>query len=524
MEFVTGLLRGVLGIAVLIGICYLLSSNRKHIDWPLVLKGLAIQFILAVTILYVPFIQKIFAVVAKFFVIVLEFTNKGSIFLFGDLVTNIDGFGYIFVFQVLPTIVFFAALSSLLYYMGILQKIIFGFAWIMKKIMGLSGSESLAAAANVFIGQTEAPLIVKPYLEKMTRSELLCLMTGGMATIAGGVFAAYVGYLGNSFAEIPEMAADAIQSSPALVLEVKEFLAKFIFEEALNDPKIADLTQAAANLQADQIIAGGNLLENETAIAAAEATRIAAQNLFAQHLLMASIISAPAAILTSKILYPQVDQEKVVDNFELPKDANGSNVLEAISIGTTDGLKLAVNVGAMLLVFTALVAMVNYILNDIIGYYTPINGWVTQLAEFLKIKGYQIQAAAVQGLNLEFILGVLFAPIAWLLGVPNQDVFLVGQLLGQKTAINEFFAYSELSKITKTLHIKSLIIVTYALCGFSNFASIGIQIGGIGAIAPGQRKTLSEFGIKALIGGTVACFLTAAIAGMLVDADSFILN
>ncbi len=524
MDFVLGLLRGTIGIVVLLGICYLLSANRKEINWPLVLKGLGIQIVLAVSILYVPFIQKIFEVVAKFFVVVLEFTTAGAEFLFGSLVSDIGSFGYIFVFQVLPTIVFFAALSSLLYYLGVLQKIIYGFAWVMRKIMGLSGSESLAAAANVFIGQTEAPLIVKPYLEKMTRSELLCLMTGGMATIAGGVFAAYVGYLGNSFATIPDMAAEAIQGSTVLAAEVKAYLAKFIFETSLADPEIVDLTMAAANTQASELIAAGNLAENEIAMAASEATLKASQNLFAQHLLMASIISAPAAIISAKILYPQVDEDKVVQDFVLPKDANGSNILEAISIGTTDGLKLAVNVGAMLLVFTALVSMVNFVLSDIIGYYTPLNGWVQSFAGYLSEHGFQMQEATIKGLNLEFILGLIFAPVSWLLGVPSEDIFLVGQLLGQKTVINEFFAYAELSKITKVLNIKSLIIVTYALCGFSNFASIGIQIGGIGAIAPGQRKTLAEFGIKALIGGTVACFITAAIAGMLVNADSFILN
>lgn len=463
MDFVIGLLRGSIGIVFLLGICYLLSANRKAISWPLVLKGIAIQLVLAIAILYVPFIRKLFDIAAKFFIVVLDFTEAGSKFLFGNMITDLNTFGYIFVFQVLPTIVFFAALSAVLYYLGILQIIIYVFAAVMKKIMGLSGSESLAAAANVFIGQTEAPLIVKPYLERMTRSELLCLMTGGMATIAGGVFAAYIGFLSNSFVDTTGM-----------------------------NPETATLTLEAA------------------------------KNLFAQHLLMASIISAPAAIVASKILYPQVDEKDVVQEFEIPKDKIGSNILEAISIGTTDGLKLAVNVGAMLLVFTALVSMLNFALNDIIGYYTNFNGVVSNFAGFLKNQGFKVQESAMIGLNLEFILGLLFAPVSWMLGVPKQDIFLVGQLLGQKTVINEFFAYTELAKVTTQLNIKSLIIATYALCGFSNFASIGIQIGGIGAIAPGQRKTLAEFGIKALIGGTIACFLTAAIAGMLVNAEAFI--
>jgi concentrative nucleoside transporter, CNT family len=524
MEFFIGIVRGTIAIAVLIGICYLLSANRKEIDWKLVLKGIAIQLVLAICILYVPFIRYLFDIAASFFIVVLDFTEAGSKFLFGNLITDTTTFGYIFVFQVLPTIIFFAALSAVLYYLGILQRIIFGFAWLMKRIMGLSGAESLAAAANVFIGQTEAPLVIKPYLEKMTKSEILCLMTGGMATIAGGVFAAYVGYLSDSFVEIPDMSAEALQTSASAIAEVKQFLATYIFEAAAEDTKIPDVTFAVAENQAAQIIALGDLPKNEIVVAAAAAALDTARNLFAQHLLMASIISAPAAIVASKLLYPQVDEKDVIQEFKLPKDKIGSNILEAISIGTTDGLKLAVNVGAMLLVFTAFVAMINYILSDIIGHYTHLNILVQDFAAYLKSQGFNVQENAIVGLNLEFVLGLIFAPVSWLLGVPNKDIFLVGQLLGQKTVINEFFAYAELAKITKTLDIKSLIIVTYALCGFSNFASIGIQIGGIGAIAPGQTRTIASFGIKALIGGTIACFLTAAIAGMLVSADSFILN
>ena len=462
MEFIVGLLRGGLAIVILLGICYFFSANRKLVDWKLVAKGIGIQFLLAIILLKVDFVRFIFDKIANFFVKILEFTEAGSKFLFGNIITDLGSFGYIFAFQVLPTIVFFAAFSSILYYLGILQRIIFGFAWIMKKVMNLSGSESLAAAANVFIGQTEAPLIVKPYLEKMTRSELLCLMTGGMATIAGGVFAAYVGYLGDNFVDTTGMTEEA-------------------------------------------------------AAAAIEVSR----NLFAQHLLMASIISAPAAIVCAKILYPQDNEEAVIHDFEVPKDKVGSNLLEAIAIGTTDGLKLAINVGAMLLVFTALIAMVNYLLNSF-GEVTHINDLVIGLAESLESKGFKLQDAAMKGLNLEFLFGLIFAPISWLLGVPSTDIFLVGQLLGQKTAINEFFAYAEMANYVKILEVKSTIIATYALCGFANFASIGIQIGGIGAIAPGQKTTISEFGIKALIGGTIACFLTAALAGMLVQTSSFV--
>mgnify|MGYP000668897654 CR=1 FL=1 len=431
MEFFTGLLRGALGIFFCLGVCLLLSNNRKAVNWKLVGWGMALQVFLAIMILKVPFVEDVFQAIANFFVVVLQFTDAGAAFLFSGLVTDINKFGYIFAFKVLPTVVFFSALSSLLYYLGILQKIIMGFAWIMSKTMNLTGAESLAAAANVFIGQTEAPLVVKPFLEKMSKSEMLCLMTGGMATIAGGVFAAYIGFLGG--------------------------------------------------------------------------TDVETQALFAKHLLAASIISAPAAIVAAKLLYPE-EEELTLDMQKLdiaPQDA-GSNILDAISRGTTDGLKLAVNVGAMLLVFTAMIAMVNYILGDMIGSWTGLNTVVDnnfeQFSQF----------------NLEFILGLIFAPVAWLLGVDWADSMIVGQLLGIKTTINEFVGYAQLEGVKDTLSEKSLLIVTYALCGFANFASIGIQIGGISAIAPGQRKNLTELGIKALIGGTIASFLTAAIAGILV--------
>ncbi|MEO1516223.1 MAG: nucleoside transporter C-terminal domain-containing protein [Bacteroidota bacterium] len=440
MELVSSIFRGAFGIFVLLLICYMLSSNRKAVNWRLVGIGLGLQFALAISILQIDVVRIVFDRIARFFIIVLDFTEEGANFVLGSwpavaqLTDGITGevftVGYVFAFKVLPTIVFFSALSSLLYYLGILQLIIKGFAWIMSKSMGLTGAESLAAAANVFIGQTEAPLVVKPYLEKMSRSEMLCLMTGGMATIAGGVFAAYVGFLGG------------------------------------DDPEL--------------------------------------KQLFATHLLTASIISAPAAIIAAKILYPEdseIDISK--QKLDIPRQEVGNNILDAISKGTTDGLKLAINVGAMLLVFTAFISMLNYICSDIIGFYTGLNGIVKEVSN-----------GQFEAFNIELILGLLFAPIAWLLGVNGPDVLTVGQLLGLKTTLNEFFAYAELQSVKDSLSDKSLLIVTYALCGFANFASIGIQIGGIGAIAPGQRDTLTEFGIKALIGGTVACFLTAAIAGM----------
>lgn len=444
MEFIISLLRGALGIVFLIGVCYFFSADRKAINWRMVGTGLLLQIVLALAILKVPLVNGLFDYIASFFRGVLDFTEAGAAFMFGGIVTDMDTFGYIFAFQVLPTIIFFSALSAILYYLGILQYIIYGMAWAMKKTMRLSGPESLAAAANVFIGQTEAPLVVKPYLENFSKSEILCLMTGGMATIAGGVFAAYVGFLG------------------------------------AGDPE---------------------------------------QELyFAKHLLTASIISAPAAIIAAKVLYPEQEEKDIEEQMQMTGDV-GANILDAISTGTTDGLKLAINVGAMLLVFTALIYMLNVIFMGGTDFVNLLAAKLN-LAEAGSWNEYIRSSTEnrFEGLTFTYLLGQLFAPIAWLLGTPSQDITLIGQLLGQKTVINEFVAYAELNTMIKSgveFQPKSIIIATYALCGFSNFASIGIQIGGIGAIAPGQRKTLSEFGIKALIGGTVACFLTAAIAGIL---------
>lgn len=426
------ILRSIFCIIVLLGICYMLSAKRSHINWRIVLSGIGLQIALAVLILKVPFFSLIFDYIAGFFTQILSYSDAGAQFLFGDLVGDMDRFGMIFAFRVLPTIIFFSALTSSLYYFGILQIIIKGVAWVMNKTMGLSGAESLAAAANVFIGQTEAPLVVKPYIQKMTQSELLCLMTGGMATIAGSVFTAFVGYLGG------------------------------------DDPEM--------------------------------------QAYFAKHLLTASIMSAPAAIVASKMLFPEDKNHVAPKEIEI-HESRASNILDAISTGTTDGLKLAVNVGAMLLVFTALIFMANEILMSSIGDWTGLNEWIQEHTN-----------NRFEGLSFTYILGLIFAPFAWLLGTPNVDVVVIGQLLGQKTVINEFVAYAELNELKNNgilLQPKSLIIATYALCGFSNFASIGIQIGGISAIAPGQRENLTRFGLKALIGGTVACFLTAAIAGVI---------
>ena len=423
--------RGMLGIISLLLIAFLFSRNRTAIDWSLVIKGLVIQIIFALLILKVSFIQYGFEWLSSVFVTILSFTREGSLFVFGNLIEDVNSFGFIFAFQVLPTILFFSALTSLLFYYGLLQKIVYGFALLMKKIMNLSGSESLAAAGNIFLGQTESPLLIKPYIEKMTMSELLCLMSGGMATIAGGVLAAYIGFLGGS------------------------------------DPQ--------------------------------------QQLFFAKHLLAASVMSAPAAVIAAKILLPET--EKVNEDMSISKEQIGTNALEAISIGTTQGLKLAINVGAMLLVFIAFIAMINFFLEDFIGDITGINRFVSSITN-----------GQYDGLTLEFVLGYTLAPLTWIMGVCKEDIVLVGQLLGEKTILNEFVAYVSLGELKasgKFFQEKSIIIATYILCGFANFSSIGIQIGGIGALAPKRTKDLSKLGILALIAGTLASLFTAVIVGMI---------
>jgi len=427
----TSIWRGAIGMMVLILILYLFSSNRKNISWRLVGSGLLMQLIFAIGVLKVPFVQRIFEACSNFFVKVLAFTKEGSDFVFGGLV-NTDSIGFIFAFQILPTILFFSALTSLFFYLGILQKIVYVFAWIMSKFMKLSGAESLAAAGNIFLGQTEAPLLVKPYIAHMNRSETLCLMVGGMATIAGGVLAAYIGFLGGD---------DPVQ-----------------------------------------------------------------RLFFAKHLLAASVMSAPAAIVAAKILMPQT--EEINSNLEISKEKIGGNALEAITNGTIEGLKLAANVAAMLLVFIALIAMLNYVMTDMIGEWTGLNAWVVSFSN-----------GAYKGFSLQFLLGYACAPLAYLMGVCKEDMVLVGQLLGEKTILNEFVAYTTLGKmqiLQAFTEQKSVIIATYILCGFANFASIGIQIGGIGALAPEKRGMLSQLGIKALIGGTVASLFTATVVGMLI--------
>jgi CNT family concentrative nucleoside transporter len=424
------ILRPIISLFLLIGILWLASSNRRAISWSLVLKGLIIQFILAFLILELDWVSNGFDWIGRGFVSLLGFAREGSLFLFGDLVGNTDSFGYIFAFQVLPTIIFFSAITSLLFHFGILQKVVFVFAWFMKRTLKLSGAESLSAAANVFVGQTEAPLLVKPYIKGMTRSELMCLMTGGMSTIAGAVLAAYINYLGG------------------------------------DDPE--------------------------------------RQVFFARHLLAASVMSAPAAIVGAKILLPET--EKFVDSAEVKINKQG-NWLEAIAHGTADGLKMSVNVGVMLLVFTAIIALINALLNGVIGSWTGLN-------EFIESS----TSGRYTEFNLQSIFGIALAPLTWLMGVPWSDAASVGQLLGEKTVLNEFYAYVSMEGLMDNGQLnseKAQILSTYILCGFANFASIGIQIGGIGALAPSRRKELSELGLRALLAGTAASLFTAILVGIL---------
>ena len=434
--------RGVLGMFVLLIISFLFSANRRAVDWRKVGIGLSIQLIIAIGVLKVNFIQTIFNFIGSIFIEILEYTKAGSEFLFAGMISDMDKFGYIFAFQVLPTIIFFSALTSLLFYLGVIQWLVKILAKILSRFLGISGMESLSVAGNIFLGQTEAPLLIKAYLEKMNKSEMLLVMVGGMATVAGAVLAAYIGFLG-----------------------------------------------------------GGDK---------------ALELVFAKHLLAASVMAAPGAIVISKILYPQT--QKVNTDVTVSQDKIGSNILDAIANGTTEGLKLAVNVGAMLLVFVAVIAM----LNGVLGFFGGFDGIEYLGWEITSLNEIIANNTLYEGLSIEFILGYAFAPLMWLVGVASDDMTLMGQLLGIKLAASEFIGYiqlAELKNVANTIHLthnKSVIMATYMLCGFANFASIGIQIGGIGSLAPGQRKVLSEFGMKALIGGTIASLMSATIAGMII--------
>ena len=423
-------LRGVIGLGVLVLVAFIFSSSKKKVDWRLVGIGISLQLIFGFLITKVPLVKSAFALLSEGFVKFLSFSRDGAAFIFGDLAG--DGFGFIFAFQVLPTIIFFSTVSAGLYYLGILQKVVFGIAWVMSRTMRLSGPESLSAAGNIFLGQTEAPLLVRPFIPTMTKSELMCLMTGGMATIAGGVLAGYVAFL------------------------------------------------------------GGDSIEEQTR--------------FAAYLLGASIMNAPAAIVMSKIFIPELEKDKIKDKLEVNKESMGVNLIDAMSIGASEGLKLALNVGAMLLAFIAVIASVNYLLSGLIGEYTGLNTLIINSTN-----------GQFQGFSLEYLFGQVFRVFAWIIGVEWSDTLQVGSLLGQKTVINEFVAYLSLAEMKEagTLSAKSIVIATYALCGFSNFSSIAIQLGGISIIAPNQQGNLSKVGLKSLLAASLACLMTATIAGML---------
>jgi CNT family concentrative nucleoside transporter len=427
---ITSIIRGIIGVSSVIFIAYLLSNNKKRIDWKTIIIGLSSQLIIAVAVLKIDFVRMVFEKIGQGFLAIVTFTNQGSRILFGDLADS-SKYGEIFVFQVLPVIIFFSALTSVLYYYRIIQKVVSGLAWMMTKFLNISGQESLAVAGNIFLGQTEAPLLVKGYLNKMNRSEYFLLMTGGMATVAGSVLAAYIGFLGGD---------DPIQR-----IEV------------------------------------------------------------AKNLIIASVMAAPGAIVISKLMFPQT--EEVDKDIEISSDVTGTNLLSAINNGTRDGIKMAVNVGAMLLVFLALIALVN--------------GVFYQIAEVFGLNNWIQENTIYEAFSLELILGYLFAPLMWLIGVATEDITLMGQLLGVKLAASEFVAYIELASlkdIGSAVHLtyqKSVIMATIMLCGFANFASIGIQIGGIGILAPGKSKLLTEIGFKAMIAGTLVSLLSATFVGML---------
>jgi concentrative nucleoside transporter, CNT family len=433
---IVDLVFGMFGLICLLGIALLFSDDRKKIDWRLVTTGILLQIVFAVFVLKIPGGGLLFNVLSRFFVTIINFTFQGASFVFGFLSSQAatekvlplelqnKGFGFIFAFQVLPTIIFFSSLMSVLYHLGIMQKVVQAMAWVMAKTMRVSGAESLSVAANVFIGQTEAPLVVRPYVSTMTPSELLTLMIGGMATIAGGVLAAYVNILGGVN---PQM-----------------------------------------------------------------------QIFYAKHLLSASIMAAPATMVISKILLPEKNLPETRGKVKLKVEKTSTNMIDAAATGAGDGLKLALNVAAMLLAFIALIAMLNYILSGL-GEFTGLN---SQLGK---------------PLSLNFLLGYLLSPIAWIIGVPWSDAVTVGSLIGQKVVLNEFIAYVDLGSLIQNgvLSDKARVISTYALCGFANFSSIAIQIGGIGGIAPNRRHDLARFGLRAVLGGSLATFMTATIAGFL---------
>ncbi|HAI46371.1 MAG TPA: NupC/NupG family nucleoside CNT transporter [Stenotrophomonas sp.] len=418
---------GLFGLAVLIGIAWLFSNNKRAVDWRLVATGIALQIAFAAVVLLVPGGREVFDALGKGFVKILEFVNAGSSFIFGRLMDT-KQFGFIFAFQVLPTIIFFSALMGVMYHLNVMQGIVRVMAWAITKVMRVSGAETTSVCASVFIGQTEAPLTVRPYIAKMTQSELITMMIGGMAHIAGGVLAAYVGMLGGD---------DPVQKA-----------------------------------------------------------------FYAKHLLAASIMAAPATLVVAKLLVPETGTPLTRGTVKMEVEKTSSNIIDAAAAGAGDGLKLALNIGAMLLAFIALIALLN----------APLT-WLGEVSG--------LQAMIGRPTNLSTIFGYVLAPIAWVIGTPWVDATTVGSLIGQKVVINEFVAYSELSKIVNgqvpgvSLSAEGRLIATYALCGFANFSSIAIQIGGIGGLAPERRHDLAKFGLRAVLGGTIATFMTATIAGVL---------
>ncbi len=429
-------LLSLIGIPLFIGLAILLSNNRKQIQFQTLIYGLSLQVILAILVLGIPILEIegplkwLFNIANDGFMVLLSYTDAGSSFLFGPLYDKTKMGGTIFALHVLPTIIFFSALMSVLYHIGIMQIIVKSLSIVMQKTMKLSGAESLSAAANIFVGQTEAPLIIKPYVAKMTRSEIMVVMTGGMATVAGGVMAAYV-----------------------------EFLSERI-------PNIAG------------------------------------------HLLTASVMSAPAAIAIAKIMIPETETPETYGKKTDIKIQKDVNIIEAAARGASEGLKLALNVGAMLLVFIALIALINGVFRQV-GYIISFDEWGTSLVPELFIKNGTTE------LSLEIILGWIFSPFAFFMGIPWNECFIAGGFLGEKLVINEFYAYAHLSQLSSQLSDRTVIILSYALCGFANFSSIAIQIGGIGGIAPNQKSTIAQLGIRSIIGGTLAAFMTACIAGFL---------
>ena len=428
---IESLLRGLIGMFTLIALAYLLSNNRKAISWKLVGIGILTQITIAICIIKISLIKKFFGIISSLFVKILDFTNAGTSMLLGEF-SSIDKYGFIFVFQALPIIIFFSALTSILFYFGIIQKIVKFLAWALKKLLGISGAESLTVAGNIFLGQTESPLLIKAYLEKMNRSEIFLVMLGGMATVAGSVMGAYIGFLGG------------------------------------DDP-------------------------NERLF-------------FAKNLLAASVMAAPGAVVIAKILYPQT--EGVSENLNVSMDKIGNNLISVISNGTREGVRMAVNVGAMLLVFISLIALINggfLAAGDLLG----LNKWVAENTLY-------------ENFSIELVLGYIFAPLMWLIGVETDDIALMGQLLGVKLVASEFVGYiqlAELKDINNTFHLsheKSVVMASYFLCGFANFASIGIQVGGISIIAPKQLKNLSELGFKAMIGGAIVSLMSATIVGAII--------